>query len=196
MTDSQASVHLSRRLKHLWIHGFALGLGLVLLGLLVWFFLRGALSYPITRATEEAPPAQVPSQQSVPAVPRVAPPVSPEPTATLRSHLEQVISGIREANQKKDLSRLLSYYSPNFPQLTQRAQSISKTWKIYDYPKMAFDLQEIRLLADDTAMARLTWEVEARNLSTLKSKNYSKTYLIRFVKESGQWRLRALDQVE
>ena len=42
-------------------------------------------------------------------------------TAQLKSQLAQVLAGIKEANQKKDLSQLLSQYSPNFPQLQQRA---------------------------------------------------------------------------
>jgi hypothetical protein len=90
----------------------------------------------------------------------------------------------------------LSHYSPNFPQLPQRAQSISKIWKTYDYPKMEFEIKEVRLLADNTALVRVTWNVEVQNISTQKNKNVSKTYLIRFVRESGQWRIKALDNAE
>jgi hypothetical protein len=78
--------------------------------------------------------------------------------------------------------------------LTQRAQSISKTWKIYDYPKMEFTITELKVMADDTVEARVTWEVEAKNISTQKSQNISKAYWIKFVRESGHWRIKALDQ--
>ncbi len=103
---------------------------------------------------------------------------------------------MREANQKKDLSRLLSYYSSNFPGLTQRTQSISKVWKIYDYPKIEFEITDIKPLDDNAVMARVTWAAEAKNISTQKSKNITKTYMIRFVKDSGQWRILSLEDVK
>jgi hypothetical protein len=198
MTDQQKSSQLPPRRKRLWIQGFGLGLGLVLVGLLGWFFIRGTPSPPPTsHKGEKASETQAQSGQSVPAGPQVAAKVpAAEPTAVLKSQLEQVLSGIREANQEKNLSQLLSYYSPNFPQLTQRAQSISKTWKIYDYPKMEFTITELKVLADNTAAARVTWDVEAKNISTQKSQDISKTYLIRFVRESHHWRIKALDQAE
>jgi len=166
---------------------------LVLIGFLVWFSFRGAPPSPAAKKGEEVKEAS-PSSQSAPG-PQAAAAASARDSATiLRSQLEQVFSGIKEANQKKDLSQLLSYYSPNFAQLTQRAQNISKTWKIYDYPKMEFEIHEISRLVDNTAIARVTWEVEAQNISTHKSKNISKTYSIKFVQESGQWRIKSLDE--
>ena len=117
-------------------------------------------------------------------------------TPPLKSQLAQVLAGIKQANQKKDLPQLLSHYSPSFPQLQQRTQHISQTWKIYDYPKMDFEMTEVRLLDDQTAVARVTWKVEAHHISTLKNKHISKTYLIRFARESGQWRIKALDKAE
>jgi hypothetical protein len=130
------------------------------------------------------------------APPPAAAKVPAESTATLESQLAQVLAGIREANQKKDLSQLLSHYSPNFPQLQQRVQYISKTWKIYDYPKMDFKITEVRLLANKTAQARVTWNVETQNISTLKNKTIVKTYLVRFGRESSQWRIKSLQQEE
>jgi hypothetical protein len=196
MTEHQKSSHSQPRWKNIWIHGFVLGVGVVLIGSLVWFFIRGTPSSPPSNTGEKAAEAQVQPRKGAPAGPPVAPEVPAESTPTLKSQLEQVFSGIREANQKKDLSQLLSYYSPNFPQLPQRAQRISKTWKIYVYPKIEFEIAEVRLLADKTAEARVTWNVEARNISTLKNENISKTYLVRFVRESGQWRIKALHKAE
>lgn len=196
MTEPQKSSHSQPRWKNIWIHGFLLGVGVVLIGSLVWFFIRETPSSPPSSTGEKAAEAQVQPRQGAPAGPPVAPEVPAESTPTLKSQLEQVLLGIREANQTKDLSQLLNHYSPNFPQLPQRAQRISKTWKIYDYPKIEFEIAEVRLLADKTAEARVTWNVEARNISTLKNENISKTYLTRFARESGQWRIKALDKAE
>ena len=195
MTDSQKSSYSVPMWKHFWIRGLVLVLGLALLGFLVWFFVRETPSPPTSNQGEKVPQAQVLPEPSAPAD-RQVPSVSAEANALLKNQLEQVIAEIKDANQKKDLSQLLSHYSANFPQLTQRAQSISKNWKIYDYPKMGFEIKEIKRLADNTALARVTWDVEAVNISTLKSKNISKTYWIRFVRESDQWRINALDNAE
>jgi len=195
MTDSQRPSLLQRRLKQVWIHGFVLGLVIVLSALLIWFLLKGE---PPTADSEKVAETSPPQAQPSPSPPTVPPPAmaSAETAPALQQQLEQVLAGIREANQKKDLSQLLSHYSPNFPQLTQRAQSISKTWKAYNYPKMDFDIKGVRLLAPDTATAQATWNVEAQNISTTKFQTISKSYLIKFVKESNQWRIVSLDKAE
>lgn len=195
MTDDQKSSYELLRRKPLWVRGIVLVLGFVLVALLFWYFLKGTPYPPISPKGEAAPPAQTQPSPKAPPDYRAAPAAPEESTALLKGQLQQVISEIREANQKKDLSKLLSYYSPNFPGLTQRTQSISKVWKIYDYPKIEFDLEDIKLLPDNTVLARVKWDAEAKNISTQKSNNVSKTYLIRFGKESGQWRIKALENV-
>ncbi len=192
MTDQPKSAPLPPRLKHLWLYGFGLGLGLVLVGLLLWWQVQGS---PFFTASETG--AKAPAAQAQPAAaPLAAAKVPAAPPPVIKTQLEQVLAGIREANRKRDLSQLLSFYSPNFPQLTQRAQSISRTWKIYNYPKMDFEIREIKLVHDNVAVARVTWQVEAQNISTMKQQNLSRTYLITFARESGQWRIAALDKAE
>jgi hypothetical protein len=201
VTKHLKSSHSQPRWKRISIYGFVLGAGVVLIGFLVWLFISGTpLSPPsITgekTAEVQAPPGETQPGKGLPVGPAVTSQTPVDPSAVLKSELAQVIAGIKEANQKKALPQLLSYYSPNFPQLQQRVQSISKAWKIYDYPKMDFEITEVRLLAGKTAEARVTWEVEARNISTLKNKVISKTYLIRFAREAGQWRIKALHKAD
>jgi len=201
MTEPQKSIHSQPKWKNIWIHGFVLGIGVVLIGSLVWFFIRGTPSSPPSITGEKAaevqsPPVGAQPAKGLPVGPAVTSQTPVDSAALLKSELAQVLAEIKEANQKKDLPLLLSHYSPNFPQLQQRVQNISKTWKIYDYPKMDFEITEVRLLAGKTAEARVTWKVEARNISTLKNENISKIYLIRFARESGQWRIKALDKAE
>jgi hypothetical protein len=187
--------------KHIWLHGFVIGVGFVLIGVLVWFFIAAPSGSSTPKTGETAPPVQAPVVQASPTgeqpvSPPPAPPVPVDPTVELKNQLAQVLAGIGQANQKKDLTQLVGYYSPSFPQLHQRTQRIAQNWKIYDYPKMDFAMTEVRLLGDQTALARVTWKVEAHNISTLKNKHIAKTYLIRFTRESGQWRITALDQAE
>jgi hypothetical protein len=201
MSDHWKSSLVQHMWKHIWIHGFVIGVGFVLIGFVVWFLITDTPSSPTSHPGEKAPQVQAPQAQTQPgAGSPVDLPVGPQAPADspppLKSQLAQVLAGIGQANQKKDLNQLLSYYSPSFPQLQQRTQQIAKNWKIYDYPKMDFAMTEIRLLADQTAMARVTWKVEAHNISTLKNRHISKTYLIRFARESGHWRIKALDKAE
>jgi hypothetical protein len=201
MTEQQKSSHSQPRGKNIWIHGFVLGVGVVLIGSLVWFFMRGTPSSPPSNTGEKAAEVQTPQVgaqpgKGLPVGPAVTSQAPVDSAAVLKSELAQVLAGIKEANQKKALPQLLSHYSPNFPQLQQRVQTISKTWKIYDYPKMDFEITEARLLDGKTAEARVTWKVEAQNISTLKNDNFSKTYSIRFSREAGQWRIKALDKAE
>jgi hypothetical protein len=201
MSGNRESSHLQPNWKRMPIYGFILGAGVALIGLIVWFSVKG--TPPSPPALTEAKPAEVQVQdretqpgKGLPAAPPAAAQVLPESATPLESQLAQVLAGIREANQKKDLPLLLSHYSPNFPQLQQRVQYISKTWKIYDYPKMDFNITEARLLANQTAQARVTWNVEAQNITTLKNKTVLKTYVIRFGRESSQWRIKSLQPDE
>ena len=183
------------------IYGFILGAGVALIGLIVWFSVKG--TSPSPPALPEGKPAEVQVQnretqpdKGLPATPPTAAKVPTESAAPLENQLAQVLAGIREANQKKDLPLLLSHYSPNFPQLQQRVQYISKTWKIYDYPKMDFKITEVKLLTKQTAQARVTWNVKAQNITTHQNKTILKTYVIRFSRESSQWRVKSLQPGE
>ena len=196
MSDHWKSSLVQHMWKHIWIHGFVIGVGAVLIGFFVWFVITETPSSSTSHPGETAPQVQAPPGGGLPAGPTVASQAPVNSTPPLKSQLAQVLAGIKAANQKKDLPQLLSHYSPSFPQLQQRTQHISQTWKIYDYPKMDFEMTEIRLLDDQTAVARVTWEVEAHHIGSLKNKNISKTYLTRFARESGQWRIKALDKAE
>jgi hypothetical protein len=201
MSENRKSSSAPPRWKRISIYGLVLVSVVVLIGLAAWFFLKGTPFSPPLLSGGKAAEGLVPHRQTqtdkeLPVPPPGAAEVPAESTAALESQLAQVLAGIREANQKKDLSQLLSLYSPNFPQLQQRVQQISKAWKIYDYPKMDFKITGIRLLANKTAQARVTWNVETQNITTLKNKTVVKTYVIRFGKESSQWRIISLQPEE
>jgi hypothetical protein len=183
--------------KRLRVLGLLLGAGLVLIGLLVWSLTsRTAVSPKSDKKTDQIQPAPTRPAPSAAANPRVGPKVAVDATASLKSQIEKVLTGIKEANQNKDLPQLLSYYSSNFPQLPQKAQTFSKDWKVYNYPKMEFEIKDVKLVADNNAVIKVTWNVQVQNISTKKYKDISKTYLVRFVKESGLWRIKALGKAE
>jgi hypothetical protein len=201
MSENQRSSYSQPGWKRISVYGGVLGTLVVLIGLATWFFMTGSPSSPPSLkggkpAEVQVPPGEPQPGKDLPVPSATAAKVPADSTAALESQLAQVLAGIREANQQKDLSQLLSHYSPNFPQLQQRVQQISKAWKIYDYPKMDFKITEIKLLANKTAQARVTWNVETQNITTLKNKTFVKTYVIKFGKESSQWRIISLQPQE
>ncbi len=172
---------------------------MALLALLsVGLFLHGLPPATPVKEDSPLPPAQAEADRGYHSSPQAAQPASREAeeraAQQLNSELTQVLTGIRNANLEKNLAQLLSFYSPNFPRLTQRAQDISKSWKTYDYRRMEFTLGETKRLSDNHATARVTWEIEAQNITTLKYKKFSRTYTAKFIRESGRWRLSALEK--
>ena len=177
--------------------GPLLGAGLVLIGFLTWSLTSGTAPPPQPdKPMVQVQPVPDQPEPTAPATSKIGSQVAAHPTADLKSQIEKVLTGIKEANQKKDLPQLLSYYSSNFAQLPQRAQTFSKNWKVYNYPQMEFEIKEVKLVADNNAAVKVAWNVEVQNITTKKQKEISKTYLVRFVKESGHWRIKALGKVE
>ena len=66
MTDHWKSSHVQRRWKHIWIHGFVIGVGFVLIGFVVWFFITGTPSSSTSHKDETAPQVQAPQVQPRP----------------------------------------------------------------------------------------------------------------------------------
>lgn len=186
--------------KRLWIHGFLAGLAVVLIILSLWYFIWG---WPLGSAPEgqEEPKPTIsqapvtaptaPSTQTTPTQP-TPPADTAKPPTPLKAELEVVLTKLAEANRNKDLPQLLSLYDPTFPDLQQKAEEISRTWKIYEYRRLQFRLEDIRSQSPGNASAKVTWEAETRNRFTYEIKEFNKTYLVWFTTDSGQWRIKSL----
>lgn len=189
------SATLQAYIKRLWIHGFLAGFGVVLVILLILSFIWG---WPLTsqEGPEEAPPAayQVPATPAAPPAP--SPKAENKTPGALEGQLSAVLGKLGEANQKKDLHQLLSLYSSAFPDLPHKAQEISRSWAAYDYLTLKFKLAEIKSSSPDTASARVTWEIKAKERQTGEIKDSTKTYLVQFTRAAGHWRIKSLKRVE
>ena len=187
---------LQAHAKHLWLHGFLAGIGVLIPILLIWFFIWGRPWGTTKNQGNVRPPlSQAPANPAAPPAPvsEATPPpgATAKPSATLKAELEGVLARLTEANEKKDLSQLLSVYDPAFPDLVRKTEEISRTWTIYDYRSIRFHLEEISSPSPNDALARVIWEMETRNRSTHKIKNFIMTYQVRFTKSLGQWRIKA-----
>jgi len=182
--DSPLLAHV----KRLWIHGFLAGLAVVLVILSLWYFIWGWPSGSAPEGQEEAKPNI--SQAPPPAA------TKDRSAVTLKEELEAVLARLAEANRNKDLPQLLSLYDPAFPDLQQKAEEISRTWKIYDYRSLRFRIEEIRSQSPGNASAKVIWEAETRNRFTYKIKELTKTYQVWFINDSGQWRIKSLEKAD
>ncbi len=185
--DSPLLAHV----KRLWIHGFLAGLVVVLVILSLWYFIWG---WPLGSAPE-GPEEAKPTLSQTPATPARPPAPSAATTpATLKAEFEAVLAKLAEANRNKDLPQLLSLYDPAFPDLPQKTEEISRTWKFYDYRSLRFRIEEIKSQSPGNASAKVIWEAETMNRSTHEIKKLTKTYLVWFTNDSGQWRIRSLEK--
>lgn len=141
--------------KRLWIHGFLAGLVVVLISFSLWYFIWGSAP----EGQEEAKPAlsqapvtgsPAPSTQAAPAQPSPPADIAKPPTP-LKAELAAVLTKLAEAQRNKNLPQLLKLYDPTFPDLPQKAEEISRTWKIYDYRSLRFRIEEVRSPSPGTA---------------------------------------------
>jgi len=190
---------LQTHVRRLWLHGFLAGLVLVLIIMAAVFYIWG---WPGAPEEEAGPPPPIISQtpQTPTAPPAASVKVTPPPAASikpsevLKVELSDLLSRMEEANKKKDLHLWLSLYAPSFPGLPQKAKEISRTWKAYDYPSLHFRIEEVKSETPDNAFAKVTWEAETRNRATRETRKLTKTYLVWFIKDAGQWRINSLEK--
>jgi hypothetical protein len=182
-------------LKRLWLHGFVVGLGLVGLILAAWFLLSGAPQEEEGKVAPPPPQVEGPARTTA-AVKGAPPPEGVPDTRALNTQLQEVLARLQEATLRKDLAQFMSLYSATFPHLDDKRQRIARTWQHYDYPRMAFQVAEVKPLAADQASALVTWQVEARSRQTGAVKELTRTYRVHFTQESGHWHIAALDLME
>jgi hypothetical protein len=169
-----------------WLIGGLVGAGVVIIVLLVLLFTRGTAPPPAL-----TPPAETPA----PAAPQ-APQTQEESATQLKADLQKILSTLREAQLHKNIDLFMGVYSPAFPGLDQKAKDTLAAWKNYDYLNLVFTIDDLKPIDADNAVATVTWYIDTKNLATQEINTYTQTYQVRFVKESGQWRIRALEEVE
>jgi hypothetical protein len=158
--------------------------GVVIVLLAVLLFRRPALP--------PAPPA-APPRAEAPAPPAVAPAA---PEEQLKGELHQLLSTLREAQLRKNLTQLLGCYSADFPHLEAKRQDIEKAWANYDYTTLTYTLDDLKTLDADHVRARVSWFIDLKNLKTGETTSLIQSFQVGFARESGQWRIASLEEME
>jgi hypothetical protein len=185
-----------------WVIGLLIGAGVIIIILLILVFSRGTPPTPTPVPPQVAAPAPAPSAPP-PAAPKAPAAVAPgAPTqavpapAALKEQLQNVLATLREAQLHKDIIKFMSIYSLTYPELDDKRANTLKSWENYDYTNLVFTLDKIQPIDADNTIATVTWYVDVRNRRTQELSSSSQTYEVRFTKELGNWRIRAIEEVE
>jgi hypothetical protein len=177
-----------------WVVGLLAGAGILIIILLILLFSRGTPPPPAPKAEAPAPAAPAPAATAP------APPAAPAETAKapadLKEELAAVLGTLREAQLNKDIVKFMSVYSLTFPQLDQKRADTLHSWDNYDYTNLVFTIDKIQPGDADNAIAWVTWYIDARNRRTQELASTTQTYQVRFAKELGKWRIRALQEAD
>jgi hypothetical protein len=104
-----------------------------------------------------------------------------------------VLNRLREAQIHKDLEKYLNLYASTFPQREEKRAHTLKIWGTYDYTDLEYEVGEIKPLAVDQALARVTWHLQVRNLRNNSTRTLTQTFRVWFSREAGQWRIVRLE---
>jgi hypothetical protein len=115
---------------------------------------------------------------------------------SLQAELEKVINKIKEANLNKNLLLFMDALSESYPQLEKKRQEVSKTWKKFDFKKMAFNVNNLQEVGSDNAVAEVNWSTMTQNLTTRDMRSDDIHYKVWFTKELGQWKIKKVEELQ
>ncbi|MCX5890808.1 MAG: zinc ribbon domain-containing protein [Deltaproteobacteria bacterium] len=170
-----------------WVIGFLAVAGIIIIILLIMIFSRTS---PPPAPPAAAPEVAAPAPAPTPAVP------APAPAADLKKELQGVLSTLREAQLKKNITQYMGGYSNTLPNYDQKRKDALEAWQNFDYASLVFTVDKVQDIDPDNALAWVTWYLDLRNLKNQELTSASQTYQVRFVKELGNWRIRELKEVQ
>jgi hypothetical protein len=178
-----------------WVIGALAAAGILVIILLIVVFSR--------TSPPPAPPSPPPQVQA-PTTPAPAPAVTPAPPVPppaapaegLQDQLQKVLSTLRDAQLKKNVTEFMSVYSATLPNYDQKRTDALSAWEDFDYANLVFTVDKVQAIDANNALASVTWYMDIRNRSNQELSSATQTYQVRFVQEMGQWRIRELKEVQ
>jgi hypothetical protein len=177
-----------------WVLGLIGVLGIIVVVLLIVIFSRTG-----PEPTPPAPAPRVEAPAPAPPVPTPAPAPSPPPAASaadLKEELQLVLSTLREAQLKKNITEFMSVYSTRFSSYDQKRKEALESWQNYDYANLVFTMDKVQVIDPNNALAWVTWYLDVRSHSTQELSSAAQTFQVRFIKEMGHWRIIELKEVQ
>lgn len=183
-----------------WVIGALAVAGIIIIILLIVIFSRTspppAPPGPVPQAEAPAPPAPAPAPAVTPPPPAAPAPAPAAPSEELKDQLQKVLSTLRDAQLKKNITEFMSVYSTNFPNSDQKRQEALKSWENFDYTNLVFTVDKVQAIDAKNALAWVTWYMDVRNRNNQELSSATQTYQVRFVQEQGNWRIQELKEVQ
>jgi hypothetical protein len=173
-----------------WVLGSLAAAGIIIIILLILLFGRTS---PPPAPTGAAPEVAAPAPAPAPAVPAPAPAA---PAADLKAELQGVLSTLREAQLKKNITEYMGVYSNTLPNYDQKRKDALEAWQNFDYASLVFTVDKVQAIDPNNALAWVTWYMDIRNRNNQELSSATQTYQVRFVKEMGNWRISELKEVQ
>jgi hypothetical protein len=153
----------------------------------------GSVAAPVSPPLEKsAPPAGVVVSPQVPPAQQVIKSIPIPEWEAVTAILEQV----RDAQLQKNIGQFLEAYSPTFPNLDKKKESILKTWEKYDYLDMRFSIENIQNPKANTIIAKVVWDITLEDVDSKKKSTLVRDYVVQFSHASGKWLIQELIQGE
>ena len=92
--------------------------------------------------------------------------------------VEEFLNNFRSAQLQKDLERYVAFYSPNFPDLQNKKETISQIWATYDYTNLSYKILEIKPISKNTLSVKVSWDAGIKNQKNGTIKKLTKIYNI------------------
>jgi len=150
-----------------------------------------------------AAPGSQPLEKSAPSSGIIVSPQIPPTQQAIKSipipeweEVTGLLEQIRNAQLKKDIGLFLEAYSPTFPDLDKKRESIKKTWEKYDYLDMHFNIENIQKPDAKTIIAKVVWDITLEDLQSKKKSTLVRDYTVYFSQVSGKWLIQELIQGE
>jgi hypothetical protein len=145
------------------------------IGVFVVFFLIIIWLAPSEHGQQQAKPpvpvveketglsAKVPSPPPLPSPPPRVDILEPVAPVKPEQKIEAFLNNFRSTQLQKDLKKYLAFYAPNFPDLKNKKETISKFWADYDYVNLGFKILEIKPVSENTFFVKVSWDAGIKN---------------------------------
>ncbi len=100
--------------------------------------------------------------------------------------VQEILDQLRKAQLEKNINLFLRAYSPTFPNLAGKKESLLKSWHRYNYLNMNFNIVNIQRQNAHTIIAEVAWNITLEDVRSKKKVALMKNYIINFSKVSGK----------
>ncbi len=118
---------------------------------------------------------------------------APFPDGPENENLLKLLNNIRDAHYKKDIHMFLQAYSPTFPQLEQKRDLTLRSWRVYDFLDMRFQVTGVRQENEHTLVGLVNWTFKTLDRKNNTITTTSKAYDVKFANESGRWLIQDIE---